>query len=195
MAGQDLPFQCACGMVKGTLRGVGPTKGNRVDCYCKDCRAAEVFADPKRASATGPVHLFQTAPSRISLEAGHDQLAVFAMSAKGPLRWYAKCCGTMLCNTLRTPKVAFAAMFTDCVPDAATLGPAKTRAFVTKSNGKVGHDGLRHAVLNLASTAIPARITGAWKNTPFFDTDTLKPVCDVHTLTKEERAAATAPSA
>lgn len=180
--------------MKGVLVGVSPANGNRVDCYCKDCRAAEVFARPENARKTDPVHLFQTTPHRISFAQGQDQLAAFSLSPKGVLRWYAACCGVMLFNTLRTPKVPFAAFFTDRAADAAPLGPVRTRAFVRKADGKSGHEGIGHALFNLATTAIPARITGQWKNTPFFDVKTLTPVCQVRILSKEERAAATQPT-
>ncbi|WP_299729899.1 DUF6151 family protein [uncultured Tateyamaria sp.] len=193
MAGVDLPFSCTCGTVRGTLRGVSPGNGNRVDCYCGDCRAAIVFADPDNSAPDGPVQLYQTTPNRIHFEAGADQLAVFSLSPKGILRWHARCCGAMLFNTLRSPKVAFAAFFTDRTPDASPLGPVKTRANVQKGDGTSYHDGLRHAVLTLARNAIPARLTGGWKATPFFDPATLEPVAEIYVLSKDERAAATAP--
>lgn len=191
MSGIDLPFACTCGTVTGTLRGVTARNGNRIDCYCNDCRAAEVFAAPETAPASGPVHLFQTTPDRIHFETGQDQLAVFSLSPKGILRWHARCCGAMLFNTLRTPKVAFAAFFTDRAADSDLLGPVKTRANMQKADGGSFHEGFRHAALNLATNALPARVTGKWKATPFFDAETLAPVAEVYVLTQAERAAAT----
>ena len=111
MAGADLPFTCSCGTVGGKLVDVSPSNGNRLECYCGDCRAAEGFASPTRAIPDGPVQLYQTTPARIRIDVGSDHLGVFSLSPKGVLRWYAKCCGTMLFNTLRNPKVAFVAVF------------------------------------------------------------------------------------
>ncbi|MEM6374248.1 MAG: DUF6151 family protein [Pseudomonadota bacterium] len=135
MARVDLPFACDCGQVRGALRGVGPSNGNRVTCYCGDCRAAVVHASPDDTAPDGPVELFQATPGRIHFEAGQDQLAVFSLSPKGILRWHARCCGAMLFNTLRTPKLAFAAFFTDRTPDATPLGPVRTRANVQDGDG------------------------------------------------------------
>ncbi|MFL4471948.1 DUF6151 family protein [Tateyamaria armeniaca] len=194
MAGVDLPFKCDCGQVHGVLRGVSPENGNRIDCYCNDCRAAVTFASPDGTVPDAPVHLYQTTPDRIRFDAGQDQLAVFSLSPKGILRWHARCCGAMLFNTLRKPKIAFAAFFMDRTPDATPLGPVKTRANIQKDDGTSRSEGLGHAIRSLLRHAVPARITGTWKNTPFFDPDTLEPTSEIYVLTKDERAAAT-PSA
>ena len=138
MAGVDLKFACDCNTVHGTLIGVSPRNGNRVDCYCHDCRAAEVFAgrpDP----APEPARLFQYAPDKVRFDAGQDQLAVFSFSEKGPLRWQANCCGALLFNILRSPKIAFVGILTERLEDETALGPVVTRAFVRKANGKRGH--------------------------------------------------------
>ncbi|MEM6374247.1 MAG: hypothetical protein AAF727_15935 [Pseudomonadota bacterium] len=46
--------------------------------------------------------------------------------------------------------------------------------------------------MSFARGALPARLTGAWKNTPFFDTETLQPVAEIKVLSRAERAAASA---
>lgn len=192
VAGVDLTFACDCNTVHGALIGVSPHNGNRVDCYCHDCRAAEVYAgqpDP----APGPVGIFQYKPDKVRIDAGQDQLAVFSFSDKGVLRWQARCCGAPLFNTLRSPKIAFVGIRTDRVSDATALGPVVSRAFVRKANGKRGHDGLRHALFNFASNAITARLTGRWKQTPFFDAATGEPVSKVHVVSAAERAAIVLP--
>lgn len=184
----DLPFSCTCKTLRGTLIGVGPRNGNRTDCYCHDCRVAEIYArqpDP----APGPVGLFQTTPDRIRFDAGADQLAVFSFSQTGVLRWHAKCCGAPLFNTLRRPRIAFAAILTNRLQDDGPLGPVKTRAFVRKANGKRGHQGLGASLFSLIANAAPAALTGRWKQTPFFDVQTGQPVRPVHVVSADERAA------
>ncbi|WP_299623869.1 DUF6151 family protein [uncultured Tateyamaria sp.] len=188
MAGVDLPFACDCNVLRGTLLDVSPRNGNRTDCYCHDCRSAEVFAgqpDP----APGPVGIFQTTPDRVRFDAGLDQLAVFSFSETGILRWQAQCCGATLFNTLRRPKIAFAAFRTDRLSDDSPLGPVVTRAFVRKANGKRGHEGFGRSLLGLVSNAGPALITGRWKKTPFFDLQTGTPVREVYVVSAAERAA------
>ena len=188
MAGKDLPFSCDCRKLTGTLLEVGPGNGTRAECYCHDCRAAELFAgqpDP----APGGVQLYQTTPDRVRFDSGLDQLAVFSLSPSGILRWQARCCGAMLFNTARNPKLAFASFRTDRLSDDGPLGPVTARAFVRKSSGKRGHEGLAGFLWGTVRRVLPRRITGGWRNTPFFDTETGKPVRDVYVLSKAERAA------
>lgn len=188
MAGVDLNFACTCNTLRGTLIGAGPLSGNHAVCYCHDCRTAEVFAgqpDP----APEPVGIFQTTPDKIRIDAGADQMAVFSFSDKGLLRWHAQCCGALLFNTLRNPKIAFVGVRTIRLEDETPLGPILTRGFIRKPNGKRGHQGLRHLVINMASNAIAARLTGKWKYTPFFDTASGEPVRQIRVVTEAQRAA------
>lgn len=170
---------------------VSPDNGNRVDCFCGDCRAAEAFASPTRTIPDGPVQLFQTTPARIRIDAGTAHLAVFSLSPKGVLRWYADCCGAMLFNTLRTPKIAFAAVFTDAIADADALGPVRSRANIHNPDGTSRNEGLGRMLRSFARGALQARIFGTWKNTPFFDPTTLQPVSEIYVLSKDERDAVT----
>ena len=187
MASADLAFACDCKTLRGTLKGASPSNGARVECFCHDCRAAEVFAgqpDP----APGPVQLYQTVPFRVHIEAGADQLAPFSFSDKGPLRWQARCCGATMFLTARSPKLCFTSFRTDRLEDDTPLGPVIARAFVSKPNGKRGHEGLARFVFGFARRAIGARLSGKWKDTPFFDADG-HPVHAVYRVSKAERDA------
>lgn len=190
MAIAEHPFACDCNTLRGTLIGASPSNGTRAECFCKDCRAAELFKgqpDP----APGGVQLFQAMPDQVRFDAGLDQLGVFSLSEKGLLRWYAKCCGAIMFFTMRSPKIPFASIRTDRLANPDALGPVVARAFVRKPDGKIGHERLGTFIYGFASRALPRRISGKWKNTPFFDPETLKPVADIYVLTREERAAAT----
>ncbi|WP_299742857.1 DUF6151 family protein [uncultured Tateyamaria sp.] len=186
MAGADLPFACDCGTLRGTLLGVSPTNGTRVECYCHDCRATELYAgqpDP----APGGVQLYQTVPDRVRFDAGKDQLAVFSLSDKGLLQWQARCCGAILFKTMRTPKMPFASFRTDRLEDDSALGPVVARAFVRKPNGKRGNEGGLKFMFGFAKRALSRRITGLWKQTPFFNADGT-PVRNIHVVSDKERA-------
>lgn len=192
LAGVDLNFACTCNTLRGTLIGASPRSGNHAACYCHDCRSAEVFAgqpDP----APGPVGIFQTTPDKIRLDAGADQLAVFSFSDKGLLRWQARCCGALLFNTLRNPKIAFVGLRTIRLADEKPLGPIRTRGFIRKPNGKRGHRGLRHLLINMASNALAARLSGKWSRTPFFDPATGEPVRAIRVVNEAQRAALVLP--
>ncbi len=188
MAGPDLPFSCDCGILHGVLVGANGSNGTRAECFCHDCRAAEVYAgqpDP----APGPVQLYQSVPNRVRIDGGKDQLAAFAFGEKGPLRWQAQCCGATMFLTGRSPKLSFTSFRTDRLQDDSPLGPVRAQAFVRKENGKRGHRGLARFISGFAGRALAARVTGSWKQTPFFDTTTGKPVSDIHIVTKAERDA------
>ena len=169
-AGTDLPFACTCGTVRGTLLGVGPGNGLRAECFCHDCRAAELYCgqpDP----APGAVQLYQTVPHRVRFDAGQDQLGVFSFSDTRLLRWQAKCCGAPLCLTARSPKLYFTSFRTDRLKDDTALGPIRGRAFVRKPNGKRGHEGLHRFLVGFVARALKGRISGQWKRSPFFDAE------------------------
>ncbi|MBV7408865.1 MULTISPECIES: DUF6151 family protein [Roseobacteraceae] len=193
MAGADLPFACDCGKLRGTLLGVSPSNGTRAECFCHDCRATELHAgqpDP----APGAVQVYQTVPDRVRFDSGEDQLAVFSLSEKGLLRWHARCCGSIMFNTARSPKLAFASFRTDRLKDDSPLGPIKARAFVRKANGKRGHEGGLKFLFCVIARALPRRIGGKWKQTPFFTPDG-QAVRDIYVLTDTERAAVYPPQA
>lgn len=192
MAGKDLRFACDCGALTGTLLGVDARNGNRVDCYCTFCRDAEIYSG-KPNPAPGPVALYQTQPFRVRFDSGQDQLAVFSFSPKGLLRWQAKCCGVTLFNTLRAPKIAFSTIMLDRLDDPSSLGPARTRASIQMPGGKEKNEGMGAAIWNLLSNALPARVTGKWKDTPFFDIATGQPVAEVYVVPQADRAALTNP--
>ena len=186
-APKDIQFSCKCGTLKGTLRGAHPRSGTHAECFCADCRAAEIHLgqpDP----APNPVGIFQTTPDRIQLDAGHDKLAVFSFGEKNLLRWYASCCGAPLFNTMRTPKFAFVGIRTNRLDDTGPLGPIVGRGFIPVKGGKPKHEGLSYLILGMATRVIGARLSGRWKQTPFFDTNTLTPVRDIQVLPKDTRA-------
>tara|TARA_R110002094_G_scaffold817_2_gene4581 strand:- start:1069 stop:1656 length:588 start_codon:yes stop_codon:yes gene_type:complete len=187
LAPRDIPFSCTCGMLKGTLRGASPRSGTHAECFCTDCRAAEIHLgqpDP----APNPVGIFQTTPDKIHIDAGNDQLAVFSFGDKNLLRWYASCCGAPLFNTMRSPKFAFVGVRTNRLDDTAPLGPIVGRGFVPVIGGKPKHEGLPHLIWGMVSRVTGARLSGRWKQTPFFDTQTLTPTRDVQVLPKGTRA-------
>ena len=185
---RDIPFACDCGTLTGRVRGGSPSTGTHAACYCRDCRAAELYKgqpDP----APGPVGLFQTAPHRLSLDTGLDHLAVFSFGEKNILRWYADCCGSILFNTVRSPRMAFASIRTDRLAYPEDIGPVVARAFMPGKDGKQHHKGLPRYIFGAVTRMAAARLSGRWKDTPFFDAQTLEPVRPVHVVSPAERKA------
>lgn len=192
-AARDLAFACTCGKLGGTLRGAAPNVGTHAECSCRDCRAAELHLgqpDP----APGPVGIFQTTPDRVTITKGADELAVFSFGDKNLLRWHAACCGTALFNTPRNPKLSFVGIRTNSFADTAPLGPVVAQGFIPTKNGKTRHKGLLRMIGSALSRIAMQRLTGRWKNTPFFDTNSATPVSPVTVLPQGTRKALLAPA-
>lgn len=183
----DLPFSCKCGEIRGTLHNATPRNGNHVRCYCSACRAAVIYTtgvDPKDSG----VELYQTTPDKLSFQQGRGNLDVFSFTPKKLLRYRASCCGVPMFTMLPTPKFALAGMMTDLLEDKTAIGPVAMEAFVPQADGSFKHTSKLRLYGGTMWRALTARITGRWKQTPFFDIATGRPVKDVYVPTKQERA-------
>lgn len=174
--------------MQGHLDADACKSGSHVECFCRDCRAAELYfhqPDP----APGPVASFQTTPDKITLIQGADRLGLFRLGPNGLYRWYATCCDTPLFNTLKSPQLPFAGLCVNRLDDPARLGPAIARNAIPMPDGSTRSEGIGRAVFALFSRMIAARLNGKWRQTPFFDTNTGRPVAEAIIPGKDERAA------
>ena len=81
-----LEFACSCGKLQGQITASCLASGTHAMCYCRDCRAAELYLkqpDP----APGPVDLFQTTPDAITITNGMQHLGLLRLSPRGLMRW------------------------------------------------------------------------------------------------------------
>lgn len=186
-APRDVAFSCPCGTIKGHIRGASPSTGTHIACFCADCRAGDVFAGLPDPSPE-PVRYFQTTPDRLHFDSGFENLSVFSFGPKNLLRWQASCCGSPLFNTLRTPKIAFVSIKSSALEDQAAIGPVRASAFIPNSAGTAKHKGMGRSVWAALSRIAAARVTGRWRKNPFFDAETLAPVCAVQIVDKDVRA-------
>ncbi|MBU2992831.1 hypothetical protein KO486_06365 [Octadecabacter sp. B2R22] len=90
-------------------------------------------------------------------------------------------------NTLDSPKWAFASINTERFSTPDALGPAVAFAFKPMPNGKSKTKGFVGFIAGFARRTIWARISGAWRNTPFFDA-TGETITSIKQLTAQERA-------
>ena len=185
-----LAFSCDCKAVRGHLQAGAAARGVHAVCYCRDCRAAELWLgrpDP----APGPVDVFQTTPDMIRFQSGTDRLGLLRLSPKGLMRWYATCCATPMFNTLRSPRLAFVGLLADRLDDTAALGPLIGRAFLPGTGGKTyRHEGFNRIGFRIAKMMLAANLSGKWRQTPFFDA-VGTPTAPAHVISREERQAAT----
>lgn len=185
-------FACACGAIAGTLSPSGPGAGTHIACHCDDCRAAQLWCGAADPSLEG-VRIYQTTPDTLHLDHGHDKLGLMRLGPKGLLRWYATCCNAPLCNTLARPGLPFVGLMADRIAPPSALGPLRAHAFVPTGPGKPPrHRGALRMVFAVLSRMIGARISGKWRQTPFFDPDTGAPVAAARILSRAERRALTA---
>lgn len=185
--GQPLAFRCDCGAIHGHLIARAVRSGTHVVCFCADCRAAGLLLN-RPDPAPGPVDLFQTAPDGVHFQTGKDRLGLVRLGPNGLLRWYANCCNAPMFNTLAKPSLPFVGIHANRVDDPARLGPVRARGFVPQAGGKTRHEGAVAMIWGLASRMLAARLSGRWRDTPFFDAQG-RPVAEARVLTTEERAA------
>ncbi|AKU98164.1 hypothetical protein AKJ09_04828 [Labilithrix luteola] len=138
---RDVAVRCRCGEVQGRLRGVAPSKVNRVVCYCGDCQAFLHWLD--RADLLDPQggsDIVQFAPSSLTFERGAKRIVGMRLSAKGLSRWYASCCKTPLGNTV-SPAVPFIGLLRQAVPELSTASDQAAvfgRAFPVQGKSAIG---------------------------------------------------------
>lgn len=183
--GKDLSFACTCGTLRGRLTSVTPRSGALIVCHCADCRAAELALGQPDPAPQG-VALYQTTPDKVTLDSGSDQLALLRLSDKGLFRWHAACCSAPLFNTTPKPGFAFASLHAGRAADVAALGP-----LVGEVNGPKGNKGLFGMIIGVLRRSAAARLSGRWRQNPFFDADSGAPVVTPRVLTAKERAALT----
>lgn len=188
-AGQLVDITCSCGTFVAQLQDVRPRSGTHLRCHCRDCRAGLRVLDPTAQPRHG-VHIFQTRPSSFKIVAGYEQLACLTLSPRGLLRWHTQCCNTPIANTLRKPGLPFVGVLTEHADPANAFGPVVCDAFRTMRDGTQKTTGSFTMVTRLAQRMIADRISGAWRETPFFDVETKQPVVEPRLVSPEEKRAA-----
>lgn len=186
MSGASLDFSCSCGKLAGSISAEAQRSGLRLVCFCPDCRANELYH--QQEDPTEGVDLFQLAPHGIQITQGAEHLRLMRLGPKGLFRWYAGCCGTPFANTLVKPGLAFAGMRSDLFTDKEALGKIRARSFVPRPGKPPRNEGMLRMVYGIFARIITARLSGLWRQTPFFDVETGKPVAPAEVLSKEERA-------
>ena len=198
----DVPIRCSCGAVRGIARGLEPSAGNRVVCYCDDCQAFAHFLGRayEMLDANGGSDIFQTSPARLEFTRGGDQLACMRLSESGLLRWHSGCCNTAIGNTLARP-MAFVGLLPTCMDHAASgrsrddaLGPVRGRVQARHAYGDLGdheaHPGFSLRMLApMLRLLVLGRLRGEHKRSPFVDASTGAPRVTPRVLTEAERGA------
>ena len=186
---EDATWKCDCGEVRFRL---APITGTRCVCYCASCQAFLAHLGRSDiADGAGGSDLFQAAPNCVTLEKGEAHLANLRLTDKGPLRWYATCCNTPVCNTGAKRAVPLVSFLVRSFDDETAAGPVIARVNRKDAKGHVDAEGgsMRTLIFAFLRRAVVLLITGQYKKTPFFD-ENGTPVAATTRLSPEEQARA-----
>jgi hypothetical protein len=189
------PLRCKCGALTGSVETKART-GHSI-CYCEDCQAFIRFLgrEADLLDARGGCENIQTLPKDVTFQTGVKHIACLQLSDKGMLRWYAACCNTPIGNTPATSRLPFVGLSRACLENAApsveqSFGPVWHGIFVAGARGepKPKPFGLPGFILWMIGNRLRARFAGGFRQNPFFDTATDRPIIQPRVLTPAERA-------
>jgi hypothetical protein len=188
------PIRCRCGKLQGQLSH--PGRGTRAVCYCRDCQAYAYFLgiDQQVLDPLGGTEVIATVPRCVSFTAGMEHLACMSLTEQGLLRWYAGCCRTPIGNTPRNRKFSYVGLIHSCLRAASpafddSFGAVRMRVNRQSASGSppsapVG--GFFAAVLQYLGRLAWLRVSGKYRENPFFDAATGRPRVQPHALSKAE---------
>jgi hypothetical protein len=194
--GGRIALRCACGALTGTVAATH--RAARAICYCRDCQTfARFLGQPtKILNERGGTDIVATTPSVVHFTQGREQLRCMSLSETGLLRWYAGCCRTPIGNTPRTPKLPYVGLVHNCLAGTAgeldaAFGVAKVAINTESASGPVSPTKWRSvaAVLKIMRNVVAARLSGAYRDSPFFKSGTAEPIVAPQVLSSAERAA------
>lgn len=190
----SIALRCRCGGLQGSI-DIDQASGRAV-CYCKDCQAYARFLgkESEVLDDKGGTEIVAALPSSFHISSGAERLACVSLKRRGILRWYATCCKTPIGNTPRDPKMSYLGVVTACLPDSEQaltqrLGVVSCVANADSARGPVDKRPVASAlaIARIGMMIIGARLTGKYKNNPFFNPDSSTPVVTPHVLSEEER--------
>lgn len=190
----DFPLRCHCGTVQAAL--AEPQRAARAVCYCRDCQAFARFLGQtaRTLNPYGGTDIVATSPHRLRFTRGVEALRCMSLSEKGLLRWYAGCCNTPLANTPRDPALPYVGIVHDCLPESAAardaaFGPARIALNTASATGPVAATRFATVagVLKIMRNVLAARLSGKYRDNPFFERDSGRPVVAPDVLTPSQR--------
>lgn len=149
-----------------------PSRGNRLICYCESCRAfVERFDRGARLDVAGGSDLLQVDPKHVKIRQGAQHLRWTKLTHKGPMRWYAACCGTPMANTLPVRALAFASFQVADITPKDTLPDVTARVHLKGAKERVEEPlgSVWPLMIGLVGRSLTGLLSGAWKRNPFFD--------------------------
>jgi len=190
----NFPLRCACGQVSGHIEQ--PQRAGRAICYCLDCQAfARFLGRPEQTlDAQDGTDIVATVPRFVHFRTGLHHLQCLSLSPRGLLRWYAGCCHTPIGNTPRDPKMSYVGLVHDCLGGSpadkdAAFGPPRLALDTPSARGPVAATPwpMLQAALKIARNVGGARLSGRYKDNPFFKPGMAEPIVPPQVLSAEQR--------
>ena len=164
-----LCWECSCGNVACHF----PAKqATNLRCYCRYCRHfAMDMGTADTLDSAGGANILHVLPDQITFDRGHEHLAVTHYSKKGVCRFYTDCCNTPVGSVPRSPKFPYASLTAFWVNPKSSIGPLKFFASKKSAQGPVTDDpGIPFLTFcRWTIRAIRSRLSGSYKNSPFYD--------------------------
>jgi hypothetical protein len=190
------PLRCRCGTLQGEL--LRPGKTLRAVCYCIDCRtyAHALSEDARTLDEHGGTEVVATQARYVRFSAGAGSLACISLTGRGLLRWYASCCRTPVANTPRDMRLPYAGVMHTCLGTvqerSAAFGPVRMRVNTRQAAGAIAPPrfGQSAALLRIGPGLVWSRLSGSWRDTPFFDTANQRPRAEPRVLDAAQLQAA-----
>jgi hypothetical protein len=187
------PLRCRCGTLQGYV--VPATEATRAVCYCKDCQAYGRFLRTAGVvDEDGGTEVVALLPKHVHFTAGLQVLACVSLSERGLLRWYASCCNTPVGNTPRNPKLPYVGVVHSCLEGSSPSMDSSFGRLHIAVNTKSARNRIRSTpIASTVGLLIPmmsllgARLTGAYKDNPFFMPDSRTPIRQPRVLSRAER--------
>lgn len=194
------PLRCRCSTLQGFV--LPSATATRAVCYCKDCQAyARFLRTPGVLDTCGGTEVVASLPKHVHFTGGHEALACLSLSPRGILRWYADCCNTPIGNTPRNPKISYVGLVRSCLevhsPSLeSSFGPLRMAVNTKSASGKVRSTpaGSVMGVLTLMTALLGGRLSGAYRENPFFRTGSATPIRQPYVLSQAERERAYRPA-
>ena len=192
----EYTLRCECGVVEG--RVASPHIAARAVCYCRDCQAFARFlgSSERILDSRGGTDIIATVPRHVHFTRGTEQLRCMRLSDKGLLRWYTACCRTPIGNTPPDPGLPYVGLIRSCLPGSArevdeAFGPARISLHAGSANGHVSPTRIANVLglLKIFRNVAAARLTGAFRDNPFFRSGSAEPISMPETLKPQERSA------
>ena len=192
----NFALRCRCGAVAGQLES--PQRAGRAVCYCRDCQAfARFLGAPERVlDAQAGTDIIATSPRFVRFTRGTEHLRCVSLSPQGLLRWYAACCRTPIGNTPRDPKLSYVGLVHSFLAGSANeldaaFGPAKVNLNTASAAGAVKATPLPllGALFKIVRNVLGSRLTGKYRDNPFFVPGSTTPRVAPQVLAADERRA------